>query len=104
MKYAVVNINGSQHKVSEGDKLSVSKLAVEEGKTQDFTEVLMYSENGKVKIGKPFIKGVLVKAKINKQLLGKKLDVFKFKAKTGYRRKQGFRPRLTTLEIVEIKA
>lgn len=103
MKYAVVNINGSQCKVAEGDKLTVSKLPFEEGKTQEFPEVLLISENEKVKIGKPFIKGVLVKAKITKQLLGKKLDIFKFKAKTGYRKKQGFRPHITMLEIVEIK-
>lgn len=89
--------------MAEGDELTVNKLPVEEGKTQEFSEVLLISENGKVKVGKPFVKGALVKAKITKQLLGKKLDIFKFKAKTGYRKKQGFRPRLTNLEIVEIK-
>lgn len=103
MKYAVVNINGSQCKVAEGDKLTVSKLPFEEGKTQEFPEVLLLSDNGKIKIGKPFLKDVLVKVKITKHLLGEKLDIFKFKAKTGYRKKQGFRPRLTNLEIIEIK-
>lgn len=104
MKYVVVNINGKQYKVSKGEKLSVDKLAAKEGAILEFTEVLLSSDEGKVEIGKPFIKDALVKAKATEQKLGKKLDVFKFKAKTGYRRKMGFRPHLTTLEITEIKA
>ena len=103
MKYAVVKIQGSQFKVSEGDQIETSRLPQKEGEKANFEEVLLMAEDGKVKIGKPTLKGSFVSAKVIKQFLGKKLDVFKFKAKTGYRRKMGFRPQRTLLQIEKIE-
>jgi len=102
MKYAVVKIQGMQFKVSEGDQLAVNRLPGKEGEKVEFAEVLLVKEDGQVKIGRPVVKGSQVTAKVTKQFLGPKLDIFKFKAKTGYRRKMGFRPQKTLIQVEKI--
>ncbi len=104
MKYAVVSFNGFQYKVQEKDKIETSRVAKKEGEIIDMAEVLLYTDGSKLKVGKPFLKEIKVKAKLIKNFLGEKLDVFKFRAKTGYRRKIGFRPQRTLLEIESINA
>ncbi len=103
-KYAVINVQGSQYKIREGDEIEVSRMVQKEGETVGLNEVLLVVDEGKVKLGKPKVKGAEVKAKVVKQFLGPKLDIFKFKAKTGYRRKTGFRPERTLLKIESITA
>ncbi len=102
MKYAVVKIQGSQFKVSEGDRLEVNRLSQKEGEKVEFPEVLLAVEDGQVKIGRPVVKESRVTAKVVKQFQGPKLDIFKFKAKTGYRRKMGFRPQKTLVQVEKI--
>ena len=102
MKYAVVKINGLQYKVKEGDKIGVSRISIKEGENIDFKEVLLLLDEGKLKLGSPFLKEVRVEARVLKHFLGEKLFIRKFKAKTGYRRKTGFRPQKTLLEVVKI--
>lgn len=104
MKYAVVEINGSQFKVKEKDKIEVSRISQKEGETVIPDRVLLLLDESKLKIGKPLLKEVKVEAKVLKNFLGGKLDIFKFKAKTGYRRKIGFRPQRTLLNIEKITA
>ncbi len=99
MKYAVIRIKGQQYKVSEGDEILVGKLADK----KPGTEVLLLVDDGKIKVGKPTVRGAKVKIKIVKQEeKGKKLYVQKFKAKSRYRRKMGFRPLYTRLLIEKI--
>lgn len=100
MRYVVIRTSGTQLKVSEGEEVAVNRLSGKEGETVEFNEVLLSADEGKVKIGKPTLKEVKVKAKIIKHFLGDKLHIFKFKAKTGYRRKTGFRPSLTLVKIL----
>jgi len=102
MKYAVVKIGGAQYRVSEGDEIEVDKLTDKEGDLVNFNQVLLFAEDGKVKIGKPEVKDIQVSARILKHYKGEKIDVFKFKAKTGYRRKMGFRPEKSLLKIEKI--
>ena len=104
MKYAVIKVGGSQYKVSENSQLSVDRLSLEEGSTDKIENVLFFTDGKELKIGKPQIKGAFVKVKVLKNYLGEKLDIFKFKAKTGYRRKTGFRPQKTLLLVEEISA
>lgn len=99
MKYAVIRIKGQQYKVSEGDEILVGKLADK----KPGAEVLLLVDDGKIKVGKPTVRGAKVKIKIVKQEeKGKKLYVQKFKAKSRYRRKMGFRPLYTRLLIEKI--
>jgi len=102
MKYAVVKIGGSQHKVAEGDEIEVEKIEGEKGKAVDFKEVLLLVDEEKVKIGKPYIKGAQVKTKILDQIKGKKIRVATYKAKSRYRRVKGHRKLLTRLKIEKV--
>lgn len=102
MKYSVVKIGGLQFLVTEGQEIVVNKIDENEGKAVDFPDVLLVVDDGKVLIGQPLIKGATVKAKVLKHLSGEKIRVAKFKAKTGYRRVTGFRPKLTLLKIEKI--
>jgi len=104
MKYAVIKINGLQYKASEGDKIEVDGFLGEKGREIDINEVLLFVENGKVRLGKPVLKGENVRVEVLKQKPGEKIVISKFKAKTGYRRKRGFRPRKTLLQIKQVSA
>ena len=99
MKYAVVKINGTQYRVNEGEKILVDKL----GDKKPEADVLLVVDGEKVKIGKPIVEKVKVKLKvITEEEKGKKLTIQKFKAKSRYRRKYGFRPRYTRLLVEKI--
>lgn len=102
MKYAVVKISGLQFKVSEGMQFDVNRLDLKEGEVVDFKEVLLIAGEKEVRIGKPLVKGATIEVKVLKQFQGPKLDIFKFKAKTGYRRKIGFRSQKTLLSVEKI--
>lgn len=100
MKYAVIRINGRQYKVEEGQELLVDKLA-EPKKIS--AEVLLFTDGDKVKVGKPVLKDVKMSFKIlNEVEKGEKIDVFKFKAKSRYRKHTGFRPQYTRLQVTKI--
>ncbi|MGB9637376.1 MAG: 50S ribosomal protein L21 [Microgenomates group bacterium] len=102
MKYAVVKVSGSQFLVEENDEIEVARVNKKEGEIFDIPEVLLLVNDDKVKIGNPFLKGAKIEAKLLKNFLGEKLHVYKFKAKTGYRRKMGFRPKKSLLRIEKI--
>ena len=102
MKYAVIEQGGKQYKVSEGETVTVDKVETEEGKKFSFEKVLMVNTGDEVAIGKPYLSNFNVDGLITKQYKGKKLDVFKFKAKVRYRRQMGFRPMLSDIKIEKI--
>lgn len=99
MDFVVIKFGGTQHVVSVGDKIEVNGNLGEVGKEIEISEVLLTPD----KIGTPVVSGVKVMAKIVKSGKGEKIDVMKFKAKSRYRRKTGFRALVTVLEITAIK-
>lgn len=101
MEYAVVRTGGKQYRVSTGDVLEVDKLESEKDSIS-FNDVLLWVTGDGVKIGKPTLAGVSVKAKILEQKKGEKIRVSKFKAKSRYRRTIGFRALLTKVQIESI--
>lgn len=101
MEYAVIKTGGKQYRVSKGAILEVDRLE-SEGKDIVLSEVLLFSSDGKIRIGKPFLSDIKVKATIVENLKGKKIRVAKFKAKAKYRRVMGFRPHISKLEIKDI--
>ena len=103
MNYAVIEIGGKQYIASPGKVISVDKLEKKEGDRYLFEKILLIKEGDDISFGAPFIEGAKVAGKILKQYKGKKIDVMKFKGKVRYRRKIGFRPYLTDIEIVSIK-
>ena len=101
--YAVIEACGKQYKVTKGDVVFFEKLEVEEGKKVTFDKVVLLSEEGKVEVGAPYVKGIKVEGKVVAHGKAKKIVVFKYKAKKNYRRKQGHRQPYTKVEITAIK-
>ena len=101
--YAIIESCGKQYKVAEGDVVFFEKLDAEEGKKVTFDKVILVSEEGKVQVGNPYVKGVKVEGKVVSHGKGKKIIVFKMKPKKNYRRKQGHRQPYTKVEITGIK-
>jgi large subunit ribosomal protein L21 len=102
--YAVVATGGKQYKVAEGDILRVEKLSGEVGSPVAFDKVLIFSDGENVKIGQPEVDGVTVHGQIVDQGKSRKILVFKFKRRKGYRRKQGHRQLFTAVRIDRIEA
>ena len=102
--YAVVQTGGKQYRVSEGDVISVEKLNAEAGSTVVLNEVLVIGGEAETVVGKPFIEGAAVSAEVLENGKGKKVIIFKYKAKKDYRRKQGHRQPYTKLQIKSISA
>jgi len=101
--YAIIESCGRQYKVAEGDVVFFEKLEAEEGKKVTFDNVVLVSEDGKVQVGNPYVKGVKVEGKVVSHGKHKKIIVFKMKAKKNERKKQGHRQPYTKVEITSIK-
>ena len=99
--YAIVQIGGKQYKVEQGDQILVEKLDAEVGSEVSF-ETLLVSDDAGVKVGKPVLEGVAVKAKVVEHGKGKKVIVFKYKPKKDSRTKRGHRQPYTKVEILSI--
>ena len=102
--YAIIESCGRQYKVAEGDVVFFEKLDVEEGKKVTFDKVVLVSEDKKVEVGAPYVKGVKVEGKVVANGKGKKILVYKYKAKKDYRRKQGHRQPYTKIVVEKINA
>ena len=100
--YAIIESCGRQYKVAEGDVVFFEKLEAEEGKKITFDNVILVSEDGKVQVGNPYVKGVKVEGKVVSHGKHKKIIVFKMKAKKNERKKQGHRQPYTKVEITSI--
>lgn len=99
-KYAVVRIGGKQYKLEEGQEFVVEKLA-DPKKIE--AEVLLLVDGEKAKVGKPVLKDAKVTFKVIKEMeKGEKIEIYKFKAKSRYRKHTGFRPQLTRLQVEKI--
>ncbi|MEZ4775175.1 MAG: 50S ribosomal protein L21 [Bacteroidia bacterium] len=102
--YAVVNIQGIQFKVEEGQKLYVNRLPQDTGESVEFGEVLLVDNEGAVAVGKPFVEGASVSAKVVDHVKSDKIIVFKKKRRKGYKVKNGHRQQMSRIEIESIKA
>ena len=101
--YAVVKTGGKQYRVSNDDLMYVEKLDVEEGKTVEFTEVLLVNDGNGVKVGSPIVKDATVTATVVSQKRNDKVIVFKRKRRQGYRRTHGHRQYVTVLKVNKIE-
>lgn len=101
--YAIVNTGGKQYRVAPGDTLRVEYLPADEGDLVELEDVRMLSDDGgAVTMGAPSIDGAKVTAEVLAQGRAKKVIVFKYKAKTRYRRKNGHRQNFTELRVTDI--
>ena len=102
--YAVFETGGKQYKASVGDILFVEKLNVEAGETVKFEKVLLVSDNGEIKAGTPYVDGAVVEATLEKNGKGKKIRIFKYKAKKTYRKRIGHRQPYSKVVITAVNA
>ncbi len=100
--YAIVKTGGKQYKVAEGDLVKVEKLEGETGDKVELTPILLV-DGADVTAGADALAKVNVEAEIVEHGKGKKIDILKYKNKTGYKVRQGHRQQLTTLKITGIK-
>ena len=97
MSYAIISLGGKQYRVREGERLLVDKLATDEGKTFN-PRVLLVGGNGSTDLSP----STTVTARVVGHQLGEKIRIGKYKKRTGYRKHNGYRSRLTQIEIESI--
>lgn len=97
--YAVIETGGKQYRVQEGDVVTIEKLNVEAGDKVTFDKVLVLAEEGNLKVGAPYVEGAAVTGEVVENGKGKKVIIFKYKAKKDYRKKQGHRQPYTMVKI-----
>jgi large subunit ribosomal protein L21 len=100
--YAIVATGGKQYRVERGQRLEVERLAAEPGSQIDLSDVLLVADGERVTVGQPTVPGARVVAEVLGEFKGKKIIVFKYKAKVRYRRKTGHRQKLSRLLVRDI--
>jgi large subunit ribosomal protein L21 len=102
--YAVIETGGKQYRVEEGTVLEHERLdGVEVGGTVDFDRVLLLVEDGRVRVGTPYLENVVVKGEVRRDDKRPKVIVYKYKSKKGYRRKSGHRQPFMATAITAIE-
>ncbi|WP_084105311.1 50S ribosomal protein L21 [Demequina sp. NBRC 110056] len=102
MVYAIVKAGGRQEKVSEGDVIVVDRLKAAAGDSVELTPVLLV-DGEKVTSDAKALSKVKVTAEVVRDERGPKIDILKYKNKTGYRKRIGHRQELTRLKVTGIK-
>ena len=100
--FAIVETSGKQYRVEMGGTITVDRMDAEEGAEIVLDRVLLVANDG-VTVGSPTVAGATVTAKVTGHPRGDKVVAFKFRRRSRYRRRVGFRHSYTTLEITDIK-
>ena len=100
---AVLKTGGKQYLVEEGRKLKIEKIDQKEGSEIIFKEILLIENNNEIKIGAPYVPSAEITATILKHGKDRKKIIFKFRKKTRYKLKKGYRQHYTEIEIKKIK-
>lgn len=102
--YAVAEIAGKQYILEEGKTIEVDRLNLADGSEVKIDKVCMIrDESGEVKVGAPYVSGAVVTAKVEKEVLGKKIVVFTYRKRKDSRRKKGHRQKYSRIKIESIK-
>ena len=100
--YAIIETGGKQYRVKNGDQIAVEKLNAADGQQIVFDKVLVIGDGAEAKVGTPYVDGATVEGKVIESGKGKKVIIFKYKAKKDYRKKQGHRQPYTLVEITAV--
>ena len=101
--YAVIATGGKQYKVAEGQTIKLEKLALDQGQSVDFDQVLLVAEGENIKVGSPYVAGAKVTAEVLEQGRHDKIHILKFRRRKHYMRQQGHRQYFTKVKITGIK-
>lgn len=105
MSYAIIQLQGKQFKVSEGQTITTDKLAdAEVGDKLTITDVLLVADEKSSQVGTPTVAGASVTLEVVEHKKGKKINVLKYKSKSKYRKLYGHRQHQSALKVVKIKA
>jgi large subunit ribosomal protein L21 len=102
--YAVIATGGKQYRVSEGAVLRIEKLDAAEGASIEFDRVLLVGDGDQVSVGRPFLEGGRVQARVMSQGKARKVEIVKFRRRKNYRRTKGHRQHFTQVKITGIDA
>jgi len=102
--YAVVEQGGKQYRVAEGDTLRIEKTEGTPGDEIVLDKVLLLQDQEQIRVGKPFLEDIRVRAEILGQRRAKKIIIFKFKRRKKYRKKNGHRQYYTGIRIKAIES
>jgi len=102
--YAVIKTGGKQYRVTPGDLVRVEKVDGNIGDEVSFEKVLMFSDGDNVNLGKPYLEDIKVNGRIASHGKNRKVVVFKYKKRKGYRRRKGHRQDFTLVKIEDIGA
>jgi large subunit ribosomal protein L21 len=102
MSYVIFTSGGHQFRAEPGVTIKVPLLAAEPGSEVTFDQVLLSSDGKQVQTGTPSIKGAKVTAEVVRHGKAKKIRIFRFARRTGYRRKAGHRQDFTEVKIVKV--
>ena len=100
--YAIIRAGGKQAKVQSGDVIEIERVKGDAGEVS-FSPLLIVDDKGNAVSDRDLLAKASVTAKVLGESQGPKIDIFKYKNKTGYRRRQGHRQKYTQIEITEIK-
>jgi large subunit ribosomal protein L21 len=103
MTYAIFTTGGQQFRAEEGVTIKVPLLAAEPGSKVTFDRVLLASDGKNIETGKPTVKGAKVTAEVVRHGKGKKVRIYRFARRTGYRRHGGHRQDFTEVKIADVK-
>ena len=99
--YAIVKAGGRQEKVAVGDTVIVDRMGAAVGATVSFPALLLV-DGETVTTDAAALAAVKVSGEVIEELKGPKIDILRYKNKTGHRRRQGFRAKLTSVKITAI--
>ena len=102
--YAVIKTGGKQYRVAEGDEIRIEKLRGEVGDAVMFDHVLLTSDGETVEVGQPFLENSKVAGHITGHGKNRKVLVYKYKRRKGYRRKNGHRQHYSLVRIGDIES
>ncbi|MBI4421533.1 MAG: 50S ribosomal protein L21 [Gemmatimonadetes bacterium] len=103
MTYAIFATGGKQFRAEAGVTIKIPLLDAEPGSTVTFDHVLLASDGTRVHAGQPTVKGAKITAEVVRHGLGKKIRIFRFARRTGYRRHAGHRQDFTEVKIADVK-
>ncbi|MFP5348155.1 MAG: 50S ribosomal protein L21 [Actinomycetes bacterium] len=101
--YAIVRAGGRQEKVSVGDVLTIDRVAGDAGSTVELKPVLLV-DGDTVTSDASTLAGATVTAEVLRATKGPKITILKYKNKTGYRKRQGHRQKLTQVKVTGINS
>ncbi|PPK94167.1 large subunit ribosomal protein L21 [Kineococcus xinjiangensis] len=99
--YAIVRAGGRQEKVSVGDMLIIDRVSGEKGATLELQPLLLV-DGTTVTSDAGALASVKVRAEVVEEAKGPKITILKYKNKTGYRKRQGHRQKLTRIKVTGI--